>query len=313
MQNRPFLVRALFDELPLKVLSLVIAVTLFAVVRSDKDAATFAHVKVLYTLPSDRVLVSEPVGEVRVGVRGPWTRLQRFDERGVQPIQVDLSQAQDGEYRFDETQVRLPVGLRVSTIAPPDVKLKFEAKVVRDVPVQVLLEGQAADGFRVTKVSSNPSTVKLEGARSVVESLERVSTTPLRVAGARMPVLGEVQLQPAPRSCRYLDPGPVVAQADVQPALAERTFDALPIKVVGLTRLEGTLDPPQARVILRGPSNLVLGVKLEQLGLSVDGALADTRAPSKYARNIAVTGLPPGIAAEVQPDTVTLSTHRRRD
>ena len=52
-------------------LELLIAVTLFVLVRSDKDATSAAYVKVIYALPKDRVLVSDPVTEVRVTVRGP--------------------------------------------------------------------------------------------------------------------------------------------------------------------------------------------------------------------------------------------------
>src|SRR5262249_48299383 len=125
MSDRPALLRALTDELPLKIVSLVIAVTLFVIVRSDKDAATASYVKVIYTLPQDKVRVSGPPGEVRVGVRGPWTRLQRFDERGVEPIRVDLKDAVDGTLRFDEGMVKLPVGLRVASITPSEVKLEF--------------------------------------------------------------------------------------------------------------------------------------------------------------------------------------------
>ncbi len=309
--ERSFLVRALFDELPLKIVSMVIAVTLFVIVRSDKDAATGAYVKVIYSLPTDRVLVSDPVGEVRVGVRGSWTRLQRFDERAVDPIRVELKDARDGVLRFDESMVKLPVGLRVASITPPEVKVEFEPREVREVPIQPILDGQPAEGFRVTKVTSQPSTVHVEGAKSAVDAMARVSTRPLQVAGAHAPVLGEVLLENAPHHARFLDAQQVVVHAEIQPAIVERTFDSLPVKVQGLTKMDGQLEPSTARLILRGPSDLVLGVKLDQISLAVDGQLLDTRPPAKYMRNVSVNGLPAGVAAEVQPDTVMLATHRR--
>ena len=76
---RPLLVRIFADELPIKILSMVLAVTLFVLVRNDKDATSGAYVKVIYTLPEDRVLVSDPVPEIKVSVRGPWTKLQHLD------------------------------------------------------------------------------------------------------------------------------------------------------------------------------------------------------------------------------------------
>jgi YbbR domain-containing protein len=311
MSDRPAILRAFTDELPLKIVALVISVTLFVIVRSDKDAATAAYVKVIYTLPQSRVLVSDPPGEVRVGVRGSWTRLQRFDERAVEPIRIDLKDATDGTLHFDESMVKLPVGLRVASITPSEARLEFERREVREVPIQPILEGEPAEGFRVSKVTAQPSTVHLEGARSVIDGVTRIQTRPLKVTGAHAPVLGEVPLENPPRHVHYLDPAQVVVHADVQPAIVERTLDAVPIKVMGLTRLEGTVDPPAARLILRGPSDVVLGLKLDTISLQVDAALLDGRPPSHMLRNVSVSGLPPGVAAEVQPDSVMLNTRRK--
>jgi len=311
MSERPALIRAFVDELPLKIVSLVIAVTLFVIVRTDKDTATAAYVQVIYTLPQDRVLVSDPPGEVRVGVRGPWTRLQRFDERAVEPIRVELKDAQDGVLRFDDSMVKLPVGLHVASITPSEVKLEFEKREVREVPIQPLLEGQPAEGFRVTKVTAQPTTVHVEGAQSAVDAITRVQTRALQVTAAHAPVVGEVLLQTPPHHARYLDAQQVVVHAEIQPAIVERTFDSLPVKVLGLTRLEGVPEPANARLILRGPSDLVLGVKVDKISLSVDAALLDGRPPSKMLRNVSVQGLPEGVAAEIQPDTIMLQTRHK--
>lgn len=309
---RPFLVRAFTEELPLKVVSLVIAVSLFAIVRSDKDAATAAYVKVIYTLPRDRVLASEPVSEVRVGVRGPWTRLSRFDDRAVEPIRIDLTNRQAGVLRFDEGMVKLPAGLRVASISPSEVKLDFEPKVSRLVPVQPLAEGQPADGFRVVRVTALPSEVRVVGARRAVEQLKAVPTRPLRIEGAESPVRGEVRLDLETRLVE-LEVQAVQVTAEIAPAIVERTLDEVPIKILGLSRLEGQVEPQAARVIVRGPSQLIGGVTVETVSLAVDGQLVDTRPASKYLRPVAVNGLPAGVSAEVQPDTVMLSTHRKRD
>jgi hypothetical protein len=259
------------------------------------------------------VLTSEPVGEVRIGVRGPWTRLSHFDERGVPPITVDCSNRTDGDVRFDEGMVKLPVGLRVVSFTPPEVPLAFEAKETRDVPVEPILEGQPADGFRVVGAQATPSRVRVEGARSAIEGLARVSTRPLEVAGARAPVSGKVALEPAPRHSRYPDGDTVLARADVQPAITEKAFESVPVKILGLTRLDGTVDPPSARLILRGPSDLLAKLRVEQLGVSVDAQLIEGRPPSKYVRTVIVSGLPAGVAAEVVPDSVMLVTKRKRD
>ncbi len=313
MTPRSLFARALTEELPLKVVSLIIAITLFVIVRSDKDAATGAYVKVIYTLPEGRVLVSDPVAEVRVGVRGPWTRLSRFDERNVEAIRVDLNDAKDGVLHFDESMVKLPPGLRVASITPPEVKLAFETRAVREVPVHPVLDGQPADGFRVTKVTSQPATIHVEGPKSVIDTLPQVNTRPVKVTGAKQPVLGEVMLENEPSHTRYVEGKTAVVHAEIQPAIVERTFDEVPVKLLGLSRLDGTTDPSKVRVILRGPSDLVLNLARDAIVVQIDAQLLDNRPPSKMLRNLTVTGMPPGVAAELSPDSVMLTTHRRRE
>jgi YbbR domain-containing protein len=270
---------------------MVLAVTLFVLVRNDKDATSGAYVKIIYTTPEDKVLVSDPVPEIKVSVRGPWTKLQHID-RSLEPIRIDLNNVRvppDGNMRIDEDAIKLPQGVRVSSIVPSEVHVQFEPRVVRDVPVQPILEGQPADGYRVAKVAAEPARVRVDGAK------------------------GEVALESPPAHTHLADATAVSVQVDVRPAMVERTFDQLPIRVVGLTHLEATLDPPTARLVIRGPSPLVGDVSDKTVSLKIDAALIDTRPPAKYIRTLTVSGLPAGVAAEVQPDTIMLTTHRKHE
>jgi YbbR domain-containing protein len=197
---RPLLVRIFVDELPIKVLSMVLAITLFVLVRNDKDATAGAYVKVTYSVPDNRVLVSDPPTEVKVSVRGPWTKLQHLD-RAVEPIHVDLTRVHGPDVRLDEDLVKLPEGVRVSGISPSEIHVELEPRVTREVPVQPILEGEPADGFRVAKVTAEPAHVRIDGARSVVDAMARAPTRPLRVADAHGPVTAQVALE-APPSTR---------------------------------------------------------------------------------------------------------------
>ncbi len=309
---RPLLIRIFTEELPIKLLSMVLAVTLFVLVRNDKDATSGAYVKIIYTLPEDRVLVSDPVPEVKVSVRGPWTKLQHLD-RTLEPIRIDLTGVHSSEVHIDEDQVKVPNGVRVASIVPSEIHVEFEPRVVREVPVQPILEGQPAEGYRVAKVTAEPAHVRVDGARTAVESIERVPTRPLRITDARGPVRGEVALEAPPVHTRFLESTTVTVRADVQPAMVEKTFEDMPIKIVGLTRMDAVVDPPTARLVLRGPSPLIGDISDKTVTLKIDAALMDARPPAKYVRAVTVSGLPAGVAAEVEPDTIMLTTRRKRE
>jgi len=54
----------MFDNVGLKFLSMVLAVTVFLLVNTDKDREITARVGVSYTMPEDKVLISDRVEEV---------------------------------------------------------------------------------------------------------------------------------------------------------------------------------------------------------------------------------------------------------
>jgi YbbR domain-containing protein len=310
---RAVLWRAITEDVPIKIAALLISISLFVLARSDKDAATGAFVRVVYTLPPDRVLVSEPVSEVKVGIRGPWTRIQRLDERELEPIRIDLSHTKDSVMHFDESMVTVPAGLRVVSISPTETKLDFEPRAERDVPVQPVLEGQPQEGFRVHAITVEPDRVRVAGPRRVIQKLERVTTRPLRIADATGALRETIALEAPPRSSQYLDAATVTVTADIRPAIVERAVEGVAVRVVGLTHLDADLDPRAATVILRGPSDLVRRVSPSSLVLTIDARIEDARPPALVKKRIDLAGLPSGVAAEVRPDSVVLSTRRRRE
>ncbi len=94
---RRWLHGAFAENLGLKFLSMVLAVTVFLLVNDDKAREITVRVPVAYSLPDDRVLVSERVEEVKVTITGPWRRLRKFDEKDLGRISIDLRGAQNGE------------------------------------------------------------------------------------------------------------------------------------------------------------------------------------------------------------------------
>jgi hypothetical protein len=259
------------------------------------------------------VPVSDPVSELRIGVRGPWTRVSRFDERELDPIRVDLGKAQSGDFRFSEDMVKLPQGLRLSSITPASVPLKFEPLVSRTVAVQPILEGEPAAGYRVAKTEAHPREVKVQGAKSVVEGIQRIATRPLRVADARAPVHGQVHLETPPPHAEVVGSEEVNVDAEVVPELAERTLKAVVVRATGATKMEAQLEPETADVVLRGPAAALDNVPAGVPSLLVDAQAEDSRPPGTFRKRITVVGLPTGVAAEVRPESVTLVTRRRRD
>jgi YbbR domain-containing protein len=199
------------------------------------------------------------------------------------------------------------------------VSLRFEPRLEKEVPVQPVLEGEPAPGYRVIRSAVEPRTVRISGAKSVVEGIVRATTQPLRITDAKENVRGQVVLVPAPSHAEWrnavLDApaGPENLSIEVAPAIAEKRLARVPVQVVGAHRLDAHTEPATAEVVLRGPADALAKASSSSLSLMVDAQVEDQRAPGSYHKRPSVVGLPGGVAAEVRPESVMLFTRRRKN
>jgi len=198
-----FLRGAFFENLGLKFVALVLALTVFILVHSDEDAVAGAYVSISYTPPKDRVLVSERFDQVRVTVKGSWRRVKRFDEHAVDPIRIDLRKLRTGELIFRSDMFRLPPGLEVQSIDPATMPLRFEARASKHVPIVAATRGEPARGYGVATMSalrvkcdSECDTVEIEGAESAVDQTTEVRTEEVPLVGRSASFGVEVGLAP---------------------------------------------------------------------------------------------------------------------
>ena len=315
---RELLRRALFENAALKAVALILSITLFILVHGERDAVIAAYIPVVYSpMPDDRVLMNDPLRQVRVTIRGPWTRVKRFDEREVDPLYIDLSKASDGEYSFQEDMVRLPPGLTVESINPASIRLEFEKTSTKVVPVVPRIEGEPEHGFKVEQISARPSHVSVRGASTIVDATRGIESRPLSVAGTKESFRERVQLAPTEAHVTLVDPKPV----EVEVAIVE---EASQLKLEGMTLVMRPapgvpmpqagrvgIEPGKVTLVLRGSRRAIENVDRAQILATVE-LRADDSAPGRSRRALVVTeGIPAGVAVEAQPREVTLSATRK--
>jgi YbbR domain-containing protein len=193
---RRFLRRWFFENAALKLVSLVLAVTLFILVSGEKVTERSVRVGVAYIRPSERVLVSEVPDSVEVWLRGSWTRIKRLDPGDVPAIVIDLTKRSDGDVTIDDSDIRVPAGLTVVSIRPSKLTVQFEH--VKQVPVIPELVGAIAEGYVVERVAADPAAIGVRGTQRLLATLADVRTLPVSLAGKRASFQTEVALAPMP-------------------------------------------------------------------------------------------------------------------
>jgi YbbR domain-containing protein len=301
---RRWLRGALLENLGLKFLSMVLAVTVFLLVNTDRDREISARIGVSYTLPDDKVLVSDRLDEVRVTIKGPWQRLRKFDERELERINIDLRRAPAGDLAITPDMIHLPAGLVVSTISPHTVHIAFDRRVEKVVEVTPMVAGHPQHGYLVTEVKAIPATIKVRGAEGTLIALSAVRTHEVSVEGRAETFVSETE--PVLPDGVELEGSPqIVLHVAVDEELVTRKLPGLAVGVRGdgVDPTKWQVKPSQVEVTLTGA---LLAVEKARAALTpVIKLTANDSKPREI--EVSIEGVPPGIGVRISPERVKVA------
>lgn len=171
-----------FQNFGWKLLSLAVAVALWALVASEPELATFATVRPEYkNLPDEIEISSDPAGSVVLELRGPSGELGE----GVRPaVVLDMSGAQPGERTFTigDGNVKLARGVHLVRAIPSQVRFQFEERAARSVPIRVRFAGEGQKGYSVAHYAIVPERLRIIGPASHVARVTAAVTDPVDVS-----------------------------------------------------------------------------------------------------------------------------------
>ncbi|RMH40496.1 MAG: hypothetical protein D6689_13690 [Deltaproteobacteria bacterium] len=310
---------ALLENLGLKFIAFVLALTVFILVHSDEDAVAGAYVAISYTLPEDQVLVSDRLDQVRITVKGSWRRIKRFDERELEPVRIDLRRFKNGDLIFRSDMFRLPPGLTIVSIDPPTMPVRFEPRTTKRVPIAVATRGDPARGYGVARLEARVvpcdrecDTVEVTGAASYVARTDRVFTEEVSLVGRRESFTDEVGLAPPGPFVDVVGQPRVQVTVEIAEALSARELPAVPVRLRPGPDLRTAelsafrVEPAAVKIVLRGAARAIEQVADDQVVPFVDVLGDDDIAGRRRRATVIVEGLPPGVAVEIDPRTVTL-------
>jgi YbbR domain-containing protein len=187
--------RLVTDNFLWKLLSLALAVLLWAVVSSEPEMSTFATVRLLFkNMPDDLEFASEPVNSISLELRGPSGTLGGIGNDNLHPqVVLDMSGVGPGQRTFsiNRSNVRLNRGISLVSARPSEVRFDFEHKANRTVPVEVRFANQGEHGYVVAHYEVNPPELPVAGPASHVARISAVVTDPVDVSS----VVGSAQFR----------------------------------------------------------------------------------------------------------------------
>ncbi len=146
--------------------------------------------------PPDAYLLLKRVETVRVGARGPLSKIRNLTAPFVD-VFINLPDEEGlHQIAIGEDQVLLPEGLELVSVEPNVIEVTMDRQVTKFVFVEPALEGEPAAGAKVLSWRAVPNRTFVEGPASRLEVLERVSTLPIDLTGHARDFSEEVAVRP---------------------------------------------------------------------------------------------------------------------
>lgn len=174
--------KRLFRDFWWKVLSVGIAFMLWFALVGDQERATTLMAPVeMKGIPPDLEISSDAPERVTLEVQGPSSKVRDLAETRVGVI-LDLSEVlQPGQRTFtiDTSNVLLPQGVRLNRAIPGQIRIRFERRLEKEVPIRVNYGAMPPEGYHVLSENVIPSMVMLEGPESRIIRVTEAETDPI--------------------------------------------------------------------------------------------------------------------------------------
>jgi len=292
------------DNLPLKLVSLVLAVLLWFVIAGEKTSEMGLSVPVeLQNFPKDLELTGDPVDTVEVRLRASPGIIQRLTPGDVS-AHIDLVDAHEGEriVHLTPDSVRVPFGVTVVKISPAIITLNLERTLQKAVPVRPRLLGRPAPGYEVAEMTTQPAEVRIAGPKSRVQEVESAYTEPVSVEGVDTTVVDQVNIGLEDPLLRIQGSPRVRVTARIREVAHTRAFPGLAVEV---RRGSFTARPPRVTVVLAGPASVLDQADAAAIHPYVDAGQLDATGTAHVAVEL-LPGLTGVEVRETQPAEVAL-------
>ena len=177
--------RWVLHNISLKLIAIVSAVLLWSAVSREQVIEVGYNVPVeFHQVPEELEITTEVMPQAQVRLRGLSRRVREVGPADVHTI-IDLGNMRPGERTFDLTasQVRVPYGIEVVQVIPAHIRLTFDRRGTKVVPVHPRVTGNFPTGVGILTVAADPREIVLVGPERRVAAVEAALTDPIDATG----------------------------------------------------------------------------------------------------------------------------------
>lgn len=203
--GRSLLVRAVIENIPLKIVSVLLTLTIFALVAGESVQVS-KRVTIEYVKPEQMMIVNSVPSELELVLSGQKSAVGIVRGREYVYL-VDLSAAGPGPARvnIDTGRLGLPRGVIVSSILPSKIYPVLEKVITKHVPIQLRYQLAEKVSFDEVHLRVEPAQIEISGPESEINKIDKIQTETLDLRNIHRNKTLEVNFPPLHSNITILD------------------------------------------------------------------------------------------------------------
>jgi YbbR domain-containing protein len=284
------------NNLALKIVSLVAAVLVWNLIRTEPTSISAIRVPLQYGPPPQELeLTGEFPDTILIRVRGPEAALRDLTAERI-PARIELSDLTIGQQfiAVTEDNFQLPSGLEVERIDPDLISLHVERKLERPVLIEPAVTGEVAQGFELVRIVLSPDRLQVEGPETEVRKIQSLRTGSLDISGRRETFSQAVSVVTENSAVRLPQGRSALATVEIREVPEERGFFGIPVLVENATGA-ASVQPATLGVVVMGPRSKMADLSAANFLIVVNAVGLEPRKKA-YTVSPEVSLMPPSLA-----------------
>ena len=297
-----------------KLVSLILAVGLWYYAVGEEKVEVTRTIPVELKLEKEKLsVVGKPSRLVLVTLQAPRSLLSNLaaEELKAEHHIRKVEGPGDYSFRLEPREIHLPSEkIRVVRVEPEVIQVKIDEMIVQKLEVEPVFLGGPAFEYRLDpeNVQLDPTSFLVEGSKSQLEKIEKIKTLPIDVVGRVRSFRKTVRVAEEP-GVKLLSESLVDAYVPIQEATGEKTFENIPVRILGVggTYRRVSVEAAQVSLVLSGASKAL--ETLDPLRILVYVDISSLETGTHEVPLVAV--LPPGIYLKENLPTAKVTVERR--
>ena len=250
--------RAFTENIYLKVLSLLIAIFLWAIVSGERNAE-WSYLLPLDTVnqPEELIITNNVPSFLDVRLQGPHSFIKNLNPKDM-AVNLDLGELKTGSniYPLTADLVKTPRGTTVTRINPSYITIEVENLVRKKVNIKADTKGTPAKDFFIESIEIIPSSTEIIGAESEAKEISFLKTAPIQVSGIKNDIQFEVSVDTRGRKIILTNSDPVTVNISVKEVMSKLEIKGIMPEILN-AEYKTTLKPQKIDIRIEGPKSLI--------------------------------------------------------